>query len=278
MDLRDPITKKKLTPKEPRATLSRAVFLDYLQEVQQGKEGKGELVSWLRAWCQIPARKTHVWGYLDSYMVAKMLAVSFFEIGGYTQLVNELYCQRKKFVSAKNPGVFNVEDFFNTLLMCNLQRNHILQFNDVEISKKKLANAWRRVSERENKTGLANLLLDTLGKQMGYDCREVVKGLDMQTGELDLPLWEQDKGISKEQYLQKNDLVYLLSRTILQFNEAEASNVDSPVVKFVDQYKQLSEELGKADLYDQYQDSMTQLWKKDEKKLAADEPVVEDAA
>ena len=78
------------------------------------------------------------------------------------------------------------------LLMCNLQRNHILQFNDVEISKKKLANAWRRVSERENKTGLANLLLDTLGKQMGYDCREVVKGLDMQTGELDLPLWEQD--------------------------------------------------------------------------------------
>ena len=89
---------------------------------------------------------------------------------------------------------------------------------------------------------------------------------------------DRDKGISKEQYLQKNDLVYLLSRTILQFNEAEASNVDSPVVKFVDQYKQLSEELGKADLYDQYQDSMTQLWKKDEKKLAADEPVVEDAA
>ncbi|QLL31307.1 hypothetical protein HG536_0B01700 [Torulaspora globosa] len=254
MDLKDPVTKAPIKPRKAVPTVAQKVLNDYVASIQPGSN---ELLEWVRNWTSVTTRKKALWNYISGSHLQNILVSSFFRVGFYTQVVGLLYSRRRDFVKAGNKTAFDVEHFFNTIIMCSLHRNAYKCLRDKEVAKKKLENAWRQVSNRANHTGLANALIKTYCKQQGLETVPVLEQLAETEIKLDQPAdiaTAADGELAAFVFANKNK--YLVARTIQEFSEAQ--DVDPKISQFVQDYQAVCQKLGKEDLYDLYKSSMAE--------------------
>ncbi|CCD25920.2 mitochondrial 37S ribosomal protein mS44 MRP13 NDAI_0G01440 [Naumovozyma dairenensis CBS 421] len=268
MDMKDPKTHELLKPLPAISTLSKSVLVSYVDCMEFGD--RAVLLKWFHEWVSVTPRKKLLWKYLDSSLISKLMYSSFFKIGGYTQLINMLYNNRVKFITAKNSAVFDIEGYFNTWMMCNLHRNQLMKFEDMELLRKKLMNAWRKVAHIERRTGLHLLLMDAWEKQMGYNPKDILKNVPefkLKLPSLEKVSEEPITEVSMEKFVKDNERNYVLSRTILDFNPVEKDNM--VLNKFIKEYQTYSAEVNGTtkDIYDEYTKSMGKIWEpKEEEK------------
>lgn len=256
MDLKDPTTNAPLQPRQPVKPLNRKVLNDYIWTAPSS----AELLNLLTQWTSITTRKRAVWDYFSPQHVQNILIATFFRLGQYSSFVQLLYSQRKKFITAENADIYNIEQFFNTIVMCQLQRSVVVQYKDIPTAGKKLVNAWERVIHKENKTGLANLLVNAFQRQQGTNVQIDLPKIDVNLPTIDIGSKNNGKLAS---FITEHKNIYLIARTILDFGES-----DEAVTKFVQEYQNITSKLGRPDIYDQYVSNLKQLLEK--KK---DEPV-----
>ncbi|CAR27470.1 hypothetical protein ZYGR_0I07450 [Zygosaccharomyces rouxii] len=242
MDLKDPETNAPLKPRSPVQPLSRKVLDQYVNSIEPNSR---ELVDWLRGWTDVSIRKRELWNYISSGHLQNMLMQSFFKIGSYASLVNTLYSRQKKFVEAKNQDAFDVERFFNTIIACNLHRNHELGYKTGDVALRKLETAWNHVTHRDNETGLANSLIGALVKQQGITNVPKLKGLSAKP--INLPsLPENDSRGNTAASINEQKFTYMIARTVLEFDP----EADQAIKTFVKAYQARLKELGKEDVYE----------------------------
>lgn len=252
MDLKDPVTNTPIKPRKPMPTVAQKVLNDYLVTIQPGSR---ELLDWLRNWTSVTTRKKALWNYISASHLQNILVASFYQLGYYTQIVGLLYAKRGDFIKAGNSTAFDVEHFFNTIMMCNLHRNASKGLNDQETAAKKLRNAWKQVSHQENQTGLANALVKIYCNQQNIETAPILKGFT----EAEIKL-EQAPEISTSSdghlaaFIFTNKNNYLIARTIQEFSGN--LEVDPKIVQFVKEYQAISQKLAKDDLYDVYKASV----------------------
>ncbi|CAI2005175.1 hypothetical protein SEUBUCD646_0G03420 [Saccharomyces eubayanus] len=248
-DIRDPKTKEPLEPRPPVKPLSRQTLNDFIYSVEPNST---ELLDWFKEWTGTSIRKRAVWTYISPIHVQKMLTASFFKIGKYAHMVGLLYGMEHKFLKAQNPSVFDIEHFFNINLMCSLHRNKLRNYKDVDIAQKKLLVAWRKVLDRKNNTGLANTLVATLGRQIGFTPE--LPGLEP----VQISLPEMPTSLSSaetKELLDRFEGVFLIARTLLDIDQHNAQYPE--LQKFISQYQSA---LGEShDPYDTYLKSLEHL-------------------
>lgn len=251
-DLKDPETNAPLKPRPPLKPLSRSVLNTYIWTSQDATQ----LISLLKKWTSITTRKRGLWGFFTADHVQNILIASMFKLGKFSYFVKELYDLKPRFIEAKNDGIYDVEHFFNSMVMCQIHRNALGNLQDAAIANKKLINAWNHVSVRENKSGLANLLVKALQKQQGIDNVQL-EGFP--SADLQLPpLVEEARSQGKlAAYLSKNRFTYLMARTVLEFGES-----NSEILAFVEKYKSISSKLQRPDVYEEYVSNAKQLLNK----------------
>lgn len=270
MDLKDPVTKTPIKPRQAMPTVSQKVLNDYVASVEPGSK---ELLQWLRDWTSVTTRKKALWNYISAPHLQNILIRSFFQLGGYTHIVGLLYSRRRDFLKAGNLSAFDVEHFFNTIIMCSLQRNGLKGLQNRDIGLRKLENAWRQVTDKENQTGLADVLIKTYCKQQGIETSPVLGGLAETEIKLDQPA---DIATASDgqlaAFIFANKYNYLITRTIQEFSEGQ--EVDPKITQFVQDYQAICQKLGKDDLYDLYKSSLAKLFeeKQEEVKEEAPEP------
>ena len=250
MDLKDPETNAPLKPRSPVQPLSRKVLDQYVNSIEPNSR---ELVDWLRGWTDVSIRKRELWNYISSGHLQNMLMQSFFKIGSYASLVNTLYSRQKKFVEAKNQDAFDVERFFNTIIACNLHRNHELGYKTGDVALRKLETAWKHVTCRDNETGLANCLVGALIKQQGITAEPKLRGLSSKP--INLPsLPENESSGNTAASISEQKFTYIIARTVLEFDP----EADQAIKTFVRTYQARLKELGREDLYEDNVASMKQ--------------------
>lgn len=265
MDLKDPATGAPLQPRRPMPQVAQRFLSEYIATLQPGST---ELLDWLRNWTSVTTRKRAIWNYISASQIQTILVSSFFLLGSYSKVVGLLYSKKKNFLQAKNQDAYDVEHLFNTILMCSLHRNAVKGLNDKAIAARKLENAWKQVTNAENQTGLANVLVDTYVKQQGLEQRPLLKGFT--EVELNLPKLAEGENADKGKlasYLYANKYTYLMAKTIEEFNDA----VDPKITEFTKEYATISQELGESEPYEAYKTSMTEL-------LEAQQPQPEEPA
>ncbi|CAI4062373.1 hypothetical protein SKDZ_07G3310 [Saccharomyces kudriavzevii ZP591] len=228
-DIRDPKTKEPLKPRAPVKPLSKQTLNDFIYSIEPNST---ELLDWFKKWTGTSIRKRAIWTYISPIHVQKMLTASFFTIGKYAHMVGLLYGIEHKFLKAQNPSVFDIEHFFNINIMCALHRNKLRNYKDGDIAQRKLQVAWKKVLNRKNDTGLANILVTTLGRQIGFTPE--LAGLEpVQISLPDIPTTLSDaelKGL-----LNKYEGVYLISRTLLDIDQHNAQYPE--LQRFIRQYQ-----------------------------------------
>lgn len=251
MDLKDPTTGAPLQPRNPMPQVAQKALNEYIATLQPGST---DLLNWLKNWTSVTTRKKAVWKYLSASHIQTILVSSFFLLGSYSKVVGLLYSKKKNFLEAKNGDAFDVEHLFNTIVMCSLHRNAAKGLNDKDIAAKKLETAWRQVTNTENHTGLANVLIDTYVKQQSLPNQPMLKGLT--ETEIKLPKLPETEDQGKlNSYLYVNKHNYLIARTIEEFSDT----VDPKVTNFIAEYQTISQKLNENDPYDTYKASMTKL-------------------
>ncbi|QLQ78819.1 hypothetical protein HG537_0B01670 [Torulaspora globosa] len=256
MDLKDPVTKTPIKPRKAVPTVAQKVLNDYIASVQPGSK---ELLDWLRDWTCVTTRKKALWNYISGQHIENLLVSSFFRVGFYSQILGLLYSRRRDFIKAGNKSAFDVEHFFNAVIMCSVQRNAYKCLRDKEIARKKLENAWRQVSNQDNQTGLTNALVKAYCNQQGLDTVPVLNGLAETEIKLDRPAdiaTASDGELAAFVFANKNR--YLIARTIQEFSEAQ--DVDPKISQFIQDYQAVCQKLDKDDLYDLYKSSMAQIY------------------
>lgn len=255
MDLKDPKTNAPLQPRDPVLPLSHKVLNEYIASLNPGST---DLVGWFKKWTNVTTRRRAIWNYICSSHIQNMLIATFFTLGSYPQIVSALYCKRDKFLEARNYDAYDVEHFFNTIMMCSLHRNELKSLNDAIKAEKKLNNCWSIVSSKNNETGLANALVATLAKQQGFEKLPILKGLE--PSEVVLPKCDPaDSSVGKlAAFIFNNKNTYLIARTIAEFQDSES--VDPNIEDFIANYQTISQKLEKDDLYDMYKKSMKKVW------------------
>ena len=260
MDLKDPNTNLPIQPRQPFKPLAKNVLNKYIDSLEPKSS---ELLTWFKDWTKMSVRKKPVWNYISASHLQKMLITSFFKLEGYSHLVSAIYSSRNKFVSAQNPQAYDVDHFFNTLIMCNLRRNLLMDFNDANVSKRKLIIAWGFTTLRTDNYGLAKLLVQELGKQQGYDTIEFVEKFKL-LSEVMLP--SIDIGTAQtdalENFIEKQNGTYIITRTLLDYNK----DIDPKVHRFVQLYQSIQIKLKLTDVYDEYKLSEKEIWKKQDPK------------
>ncbi|QLG70229.1 hypothetical protein HG535_0A01670 [Zygotorulaspora mrakii] len=254
MDMKDPNSNRPLQPRKPVGPLSRKVLNDYIESIPARSN---ELVEWFRNWTQVTPRKRQVFNYVSSQHIQLMLVSSFFKLGSYDELLMNLYNNKAKFLKAQNNEAFDVEHFFNTIIMCKLHKNHLCNYRDAELAKRKLIKTWKAITNRNDKTGLANALVSVLARQQGFEVD--LKGLSVT--DIVLPKLGEIENTNPSKllnFIQENRYVYLMLRTIVEFSND--GPIDSIIENFISSYRRAAEELGKDDIYDNYIESMKNLW------------------
>ncbi|GCE99199.1 hypothetical protein ZYGM_003529 [Zygosaccharomyces mellis] len=250
MDLKDPETNAPLKPRSPVQPLSRKVLDQYINSIEPNSR---ELVDWLREWTEVSTRKHALWKYISAGHIQNMLMLSFFKIGSYTSLVNTLYARQKRFVEAKNHDAFDIEHFFNTIVVCNLHRNQELGYKTGDIALRKLETAWKHVTRGNNETGLANSLISALIKQQGITTEPNLRGLS--TKAINLPsLPENDSPGNTAASISEHKFTYIIARTILDFDP----DADQAIGMFVRTYQARLKELDRKDFYEENVSTMRQ--------------------
>lgn len=257
MDLKDPVTKEDIKPREPVASVSRTLLIDYIRSIP---EGSNELHEWFKKWMNVTTRKTQIFNYFSPIHIQYMLIQSFFVSGDYARMVGFLYANKTRFIKAKNLTLFDVEHFFNTLLMCSLHRRAMLGFKDPEIAKRKVTTMWKNTYRREQTTGLAPLLLECYATQQNFDSTGMLTKLN--PVDVNLPTTKSLNTENIDKFLYKNANLYLICRTLIEYTE---NNVNSTVQTFVEEYKTLNKE--KKDPYDEYMVSMKKIWSNKKQEL-----------
>lgn len=278
MDMKDPETKQQVKPLPPVASVPKTAFMQFLRSTERGSD---EFFQWLQPWVKVTPRKRQIFQYFTPQMFQWMLIQSFFVVGDYTRMVGYLYCNSSRFEAAKNPGVYDVDHFMATVLMCSLQRAAVFQFNEPAMASKKIRALWNNTLERTQKTGLASLLLESYCRQQGITVAST--GIELNEVSVSLPTTEGLKDGEWEKFSSTYEATYLLARTVQDF--AQDGKVDKEVVRFIDQYKALNASHGKStDVYDQFKTSMTELWtaknaeRKEKSAKKADSDAKEDEA
>ncbi|CAI4038779.1 hypothetical protein SMKI_06G1270 [Saccharomyces mikatae IFO 1815] len=248
-DIKDPKTKEPLQPRPPVKPLSKQTLNDFIQSVEPNST---ELLDWFKEWTGTSIRKRAIWTYISPVHVQKMLTASFFKIGKYAHMVGLLYGIEHKFLKAQNSSVFDIEHFFNINIMCALHRNKLRNYKDVEIAQRKLQVAWKKVLERKNNTGLANILVSTLGRQVGF--KPELAGLE--PVQISLPSVPTSiTGVELKSFLNRNEGTYLIARTLLDFDQNNAQYPE--LQEYIRQYQSALGE--NSDPYDTYLKSLEQL-------------------
>lgn len=263
MDLKDPSTGAPLQPRRPMPQVAQRALNDYIGTLQPGST---ELLDWLKEWTSVTTRKKAIWNYLTASQIQTILVSSFFRLGSYSKIVGLLYSKRKGFLDAKNVNAYDVEHFFNTIIMCSLHRNSVKGLNDEAIAAKKLETAWKQVTSVENITGLANALINTYIKQQNLGVKPQLKGLS--ETEINLPTIDNIESLDKvklNSHLHVHKSKYLIARTIEEFND----EVNPKITQFIEEYKAVCQRANESDPYDAYKQSMTHL-------LEAKEPQAEE--
>lgn len=248
-------------PKDPIKPISPKLLTEYIDSVKD----KEELFKWVKEWTDISPRKKDVWKLWKPIHLQKLLIKSLTEFGEYSNMLGFIYSQKDKFVQAKNGQVFNVENFFNTVLLCTILRNHLLQSPDSQIALKKLKTAWSVTQLKENETGLSNILVQSLEQIQKFKASNELKGFDAKN--LVLPnlsnLDPRKLTLNKEKIVQDNELIYFISRTLLDRVNLKqvvlSADTLTSMQEFVKNYEQLlsSEE----DKYEKMIKSMNELHK-----------------
>ncbi|CAI4479624.1 CQS_1a_G0019800.mRNA.1.CDS.1 [Saccharomyces cerevisiae] len=239
-DIRDPKTREPLQPRPPVKPLSKQTLNDFIYSVEPNST---ELLDWFKEWTGTSIRKRAIWTYISPIHVQKMLTASFFKIGKYAHMVGLLYGIEHKFLKAQNPSVFDIEHFFNTNIMCALHRNRLKDYKDAEIAQRKLQVAWKKVLNRKNNTGLANILVATLGRQIGFTPE--LTGL--QPVDISLPdIPNSSSGAELKDLLSKYEGIYLIARTLLDIDQHNAQYLE--LQEFIRQYQNALSE--SSDPYD----------------------------
>ena len=177
-------------------------------------------------------------------------AVSYTHLDVYKRQL--LYGIEHKFLKAQNSSVFDIEHFFNINIMCALHRNKLRNYKDVEIAQRKLQVAWKKVLERKNNTGLANILVSTLGRQVGF--KPELAGLE--PVQISLPSVPTSiTGVELKSFLNRNEGTYLIARTLLDFDQNNAQYPE--LQEYIRQYQSALGE--NSDPYDTYLKSLEQL-------------------
>ncbi|EDO17101.1 hypothetical protein Kpol_1025p21 [Vanderwaltozyma polyspora DSM 70294] len=260
LDLKDPDTGKAVKPRKPFQIIGRDVLNQYMNTI---KPHSGELLNWFRDWTSLTTRRAPVWMYINNKLLQNMLIASFFELGSYTHLVSALYSKKSSFIEAGNSKSFDLEHFFNTIIMCNIHRNYVRGYKDSELTKRKVIAAWKTCSYKKDATGISKILVNTLCRQQGIQDTDFIR--IRFNDSINLPLLENIGAASQEdltKFHSDNIGNYLRTRTIMDFND----NVDSKIVDFVNGFKSVQQKLNKEDIYDKYKVSMTEIWKQEPKE------------
>ena len=264
MDLKDPITKQQIKPRPPIASIPKQLLTTYIKSIPQGSN---EFFEWLKPWMKLTTRKKEIYQYFTSTHLQNMLIQSFFVVGDYTRMVGYLYIQKQRFLNACNGSIYDIDHFYNTLLMCSLHRGSIMQFNDSEIAKQKIKQMWLNTVDKQQKLGLTPLLVNCYAKQQGFDTTDLMPELN----DVPITLPTLTNEITPKLFTQQNEPLYLMCRTIEQFS----NDIPKEITNFINEYKTATSELGDtADIYDKYVSSMKQIWtQKKEDRTAAETPV-----
>lgn len=255
-DLKDPKTGETLKPKRPVVPINSEVLNQYIKSIP---EGSNDLVKWFQEWTSLNYRKRPVWNYILPSHVQNMLISSYSHIGHYGYLLSALYATRRNFTLAGNSKIFDVDHFFNSIILCNIHRNEVFDYGkNTNITIKKLKNAWSNTIIREEDVkskGITKLLLQSLSKQANIDALEIVP--HFKNAEIvKLPKLSDE---SKLGYLtfKKNKYLYIQCRTIKQFDNA-ASEID----EFINNFQKLEQKLQLQDVYDEFVASGKNLYTK----------------
>lgn len=247
--------------KDPIKPISPKLLTKYIDSA----EDKDELFQWVKEWTYVATKKKDVWKLWRPIHLQKLLIRSLTEFGEYSNMLGLIYSLKDKFVRAKNGQVYNIENFFNTVLLCTLLRNHLIPFPDSKIALRKLKTAWSITQLKENKTGLSNILIQSLEQVQKFNTSNELIGFeDKSLVLLNLSNFNSKMVTSnKEKIIQKNELVYLISRTLL--DRVNLKQIDIPqeslasMQKFVNGYQQFLS--GEEDKYEKMMKSMDELYK-----------------
>ncbi|CCF60500.1 hypothetical protein KAFR_0K01460 [Kazachstania africana CBS 2517] len=258
MDLKDPMTKEPIKPRSPIKPIQKTVLTEYIKTIPYGSN---EFYDWFKKWTSVTPRKREIWHFFNSAHFQTMIFQSFFKIGDFSRLTGYLYSKRAKFMKSKHYKLYDMEHFFNSIIACNLHRSKFFEFDNPKTSLKKLKNVWANVTFRNNTNGLSNLLVECLGRRLGFDPSGQLKGFE--NVKVKLPtiseLSEQnDESIKK--FHEDNENTYIITRTIAQFSDA--SDINPEVQKFNEEYQTLNKKFLKQDIYDEYMHTMEDTWSK----------------
>ncbi|CAL9732417.1 small ribosomal subunit protein mS44 [Monosporozyma unispora] len=258
-------------PRDSIRPISSDLILQYINSVQD----KNELMHWLKEWTNVTTRKKTIWKLWKPIHLQQILLRSFFELGGYSNFLGFIYTQKNKFIDAKNGQVFNIENFLNTVLLCNLLRDHLTRSLDSKKSLQKLKNAWSITQFKTNRTGLVNVLIQSLEQRQRFTALDELKSYKPKN--LVLPIFPSPDSesfqLNKDKFLKDNELVYIISKSLLEQIDKESITLDPQVIKsmqdFVTKYIELSP--NEPERFDDLFKSMHELYKKDETSLPKEE-------
>ena len=276
MDLIDPETNEPITPRKPIVSIPNKLLIDYIKSVNT--EGSNEFYEWFKRWTDVTPRKKPIWNYFTPVHLQYMMVQSFFKIGDYARLIGFLYTRWNRFAKAGNAKIFDVEHFFNTYLMCAIQRGRIFEFNDPEKAKRKLLQAWSRTYSREQRTGLCAMLINCFAQQQGFSLSESGSKAEQElaklvttttTGENEdgsvvLPKFDPEITVDPKRFLERNENLYLICRTLLDNTTATTTGPYAEIQRFVNEYDKLSASGDSATtsvgIYEDYMESMRKIW------------------
>ncbi|KAK5960624.1 mitochondrial 37S ribosomal protein mS44 MRP13 PWA37_002052 [Arxiozyma heterogenica] len=248
-------------PKDPIRPISPKLLTEYIDSV----EDKKELFKWIKKWTDVTPRKKDVWKLWKPKHLQKLLIKSLTELGEYSNVLGFIYSQKNKFVQAKNGQVFNVENFFNTVLLCTILRNNLIKSPNSTIALKKLKTAWSITQLKENKTGLSNILVQSLEQIQNFNVSNELNGFENKNlvlpnlSNLDL----KHVASNRNKIIQDNELIYFISRALLE--RANLKQIVLPpdiltsLQEFIMNFRQLLPD--KEDKYDKMMKSMNELYK-----------------
>lgn len=245
LDLKDSETGKPLKPQNPME-IPRATDLNNIIFNLKSKE---ELEKFFQTWIDITPRKALLWKYFTPTHLQNLLVVSAFRLNCYGFTLNQLYQLHPRFKKAENVKIYNLDEWFNTVVMCQLQRYNAKNIHNPVFAKKKIESLWALTSLKMNENGLTHELIDCLNKQQATDIKLEFDSRPFQfrTISLDMSNGKLAKFVTNNMY------IYLQARTALEFG-SENLNIN----KFVTLYQKILEKLGKSDIYDNYMTSLKQ--------------------
>ncbi|QEU59156.1 Mrp13 [Kluyveromyces lactis] len=249
MDLKDPETK---LPIQPRPSVLRP-SASVLNSVILNTSSAEELENMVRDWKNITPRRKEFWSYLTPQHLQNMLLTSTFKFGALGAVLNVLYQIQPLLVKAKQLEAYNVDVWYNTVLMCQLHRNAFHNVEDSGMVERGLRKLSSTVTKREDTTGLTKEIVQALGRQQNVEVKlpNFARNIEINLPSIDVSTASQNQ---LRTFLTKNTTQYLLSRTALDFGSTEAK-----LQQFVENYQAVLAQNSVADIYDKYVSQYKQL-------------------